>query len=45
MVGFILIIGRQGSGKTLMATKLLHDELYTKRPIYSNYQLELSIAN
>ena len=39
MVGFILIIGRQGSGKTLMATKLLHDELYTGRPIYSNYQL------
>ena len=38
MIGFILIIGRQGSGKTLMATKLAFDNA-DHRPIYSNYSL------
>ena len=38
MIGFILIIGRQGSGKTLMSTKLAFDE-DGDRPVYSNYSL------
>lgn len=41
MVGFFLLIGKQGSGKTLMATKLALDE-YDKDnniKIFSNYEL------
>jgi GTPase SAR1 family protein len=39
VIGFILIIGRQGSGKTLMAVKLVNDESVEQRPIYSNCSL------
>lgn len=35
--GFYILIGKQGSGKTLMATKLAIDD--TKRRIFSNFTL------
>jgi hypothetical protein len=38
MLGFFLLIGKQGEGKTLMATKLAFDES-EDRPIFSNYKL------
>lgn len=37
MIGFYLIIGKQGSGKTLMATKLAFDE--SEKPLFSNFSL------
>lgn len=37
MIGFYLIIGKQGSGKTLMSTKLAFD--HPDKKIYSNYTL------
>lgn len=40
MNGFYMAIGKQGSGKTLMITKLMYDEyIKEKRPIFSNYNL------
>ena len=38
MIGFVLLIGRQGSGKTLMATKIAFEE-YSGQHIFSNYTL------
>jgi replication-associated recombination protein RarA len=40
MIGFILLIGQQGAGKTLMMTKLAYDSFNDdKKPIYANYSL------
>ena len=39
--GFYIAIGKQGSGKTILITKLAtEDYLETKRTIYSNYELK-----
>ncbi len=37
MTGFYLIIGKQGAGKTLMATKLIFES--DKKRVFSNYEL------
>ena len=39
MIGFVLMIGRQGSGKTLMATSMVFDE-YHGQKVFSNYTLK-----
>jgi hypothetical protein len=38
MNGFFLIVGKQGSGKTLLAVKYTHDDM-GKRPVFSNTTL------
>lgn len=39
MKGFYIILGQQGSGKTLFMTKHLIDNLTDERPVFSNYTL------
>jgi len=40
MNGFYIAVGRQGSGKTVLITKLCVENFIDKRPIFSNYTLK-----
>ena len=40
MHGFYIAIGKQGSGKTVLITKMCIDAFDNKRPIFSNYTLK-----